>query len=510
MKKLNKLIITEMLLDEVLCTVCAVIRDQKVVELRLEPSGKKNTLNNIYVGQVENIAANIQAAFVRLSDSVKGYLPLNQCTNAIYADGRKSDQPLRPGDQLLVQINREAMKGKLPALTANLNFSGKYLVLTTGNRKIGFSNKLSKEESSLLNKWLEEERNLPDRPYGLIARTNAAEATKEEFLHELEFLKKQYQKTAIHGRNRTCYRADEGSGVAAIYVNGNEFTELTNGALQVRLQKADTTYQYFTLQVRDNAGNISENYKVANPYYEDPEAVKETPSGTGEEQKNNSLPADANATPPTSAKADVTEHQTTGNTSAEPTEPENVDTDIGRVQEVPSGTEKSGKEFYTIQTKSDKVFYLIIDNEKTDENVYLLTEVSENDLLNFTDSNMVTLPQNNAIQETALPLEKEENTEETEPEPTEKPEPEKEPEKKSENNSGTMLIMLLVLGAVGGGYYYLKFVKGKNGSFDADYDDEDEDDMEDEETFEEESDEEPENEEPEEDEGEYPEDEEYM
>lgn len=55
--------------------------------------------------------------------------------------------------------------------------------------------------------------------------------------------------------------ADEGSGVAAIYVNGNEFTELTNGALQVRLQKADTTYQYFTLQVRDNAGNISENYK---------------------------------------------------------------------------------------------------------------------------------------------------------------------------------------------------------------------------------------------------------
>ena len=202
---MNKLIITEILLDEVLCTVCAVFRDQKVVELRLEPSGKKNTLNNIYVGQVENIAANIQAAFVRLSDSVNGYLPLNQCTNAIYADGRKSDQPLRPGDQLLVQINREAMKGKLPALTTNLNFSGKYLVLTTGNRKIGFSNKLSKEESSLLNKWLEEERNLPDRPYGLIARTNAAEATKEEFLHELNLLKKQYEKTALHGRNRTCY-----------------------------------------------------------------------------------------------------------------------------------------------------------------------------------------------------------------------------------------------------------------------------------------------------------------
>lgn len=205
MKKLNKLIITEMLLNEVLCTVCAVIRDQKVVELRLEPSEKENTLNNIYVGQVENIAANIQAAFVRLSDSINGYLPLNQCTNAIYADGRKTERPLRPGDQLLVQINREAMKGKLPALTANLNFSGKYLVLTTGNRKIGFSNKLSKEESSILNKWLEEERNITERGYGIIVRTNAAEATKEEFLHELDLLKKQYEKVAVHGRSRTCY-----------------------------------------------------------------------------------------------------------------------------------------------------------------------------------------------------------------------------------------------------------------------------------------------------------------
>ena len=68
-----------MYLREVLCTVCAVVKDQKVIELRLEPSGKKNILNNIYVGQVEKIASNIQAAFVRLNDSVNGYLPLNQC-----------------------------------------------------------------------------------------------------------------------------------------------------------------------------------------------------------------------------------------------------------------------------------------------------------------------------------------------------------------------------------------------------------------------------------------------
>ena len=134
-----------------------------------------------------------------------GYLPLNQTEGAIFTAGRKGEAPLRAGDELLVQVERDAMKGKLPALTTNLNFTGKYLVLTTGKKKIGFSSKLSKEESSTLNKWLESEREIKSRPYGLIARTNAAEASKEEFFHELTFLKALYQRVAVNGRNRTCF-----------------------------------------------------------------------------------------------------------------------------------------------------------------------------------------------------------------------------------------------------------------------------------------------------------------
>lgn len=315
--------------------------------------------------------------------------------------------------------------------------------------------------------------------------------------------------------------ADEGSGVAAIYVNGNEFTELTNNTLNVRLQKADTAYQYFTLQVRDKAGNMSENYKVANPYYDDPEAIGNTSDGTGNEQQNNSLPTDATPTKPTSATATVTDHQTTGGTSTEAESQENTDSgeDTGRVQgNVLTTTEsEGGKEFYTIQTKSDKVFYLIVDKDKSEENVYLLTEVGENDLLNFTDSNTVTLPQNNAVLESALPLDPVNETEEKEPETTNEKETEDKEaeteEKKSGNNSGTLILMAIVLLAVGGGYYYLKFVKGKNDTFDSDYD-EDEDEDEFEETV---NEDEAEGEETGRgetvtgyDDGEYPEDEDYM
>ncbi len=281
--------------------------------------------------------------------------------------------------------------------------------------------------------------------------------------------------------------ADEGSGVAAIYVNGNEFTELTDNTLNVRLQKADTAYQYFTLQVRDKAGNMSENYKVVNPYYENPEAVKDTSDGTGNAQQDNSLPTDATPTKPTNATATVTDYQTTGGTSSETEQQENAGSgeDTGRVQGDVSSSpgNEDGKEFYTITTKSDKVFYLIVDKDKTEENVYLLTEVGENDLLNFTDSNTVTLPQNNAVLESALPLEPVEKQEETEPEPADQKETEDKDDKaektESGNNSGTLILMAIVLIAVGGGYYYLKFIKGKNDTFDSDYD-EDEDEFEEE------------------------------
>ena len=71
MKKLSKLIITQMNIRQIPCYVCAYEEDGKVMELRFEPVGEKSSLGNIYVGQIENIAANIGAAFVQISAGEK-------------------------------------------------------------------------------------------------------------------------------------------------------------------------------------------------------------------------------------------------------------------------------------------------------------------------------------------------------------------------------------------------------------------------------------------------------
>ena len=187
------------------CTVAALSEEERIVEIRLESDQEKSILGNIYTGQVENIASNIQAAFVQIEPGKRCYYSLAEAQRAVFSAGRKGNGPLRPGDELLVQVSRDAMKGKLPALTSNLNFTGRYLVLTTGDKKFGLSSKLALEDRHRLSGWLKEEAERSDKEFGIIVRTNAADASKEEILKELEWLKGRYHKAVVQGRNRTCF-----------------------------------------------------------------------------------------------------------------------------------------------------------------------------------------------------------------------------------------------------------------------------------------------------------------
>lgn len=183
------------------CTVSALTDEKGPLELRVFPTKAESILGNIYVAQVETISENIGAAFLLIQPGVRCYLPVEEGTHAIYA-GEQKGVRLRPGDQLLVQVKREAMKTKLPCVTTNLNFTGKYLVLTSGNSTYGFSGKLTKEEKKRLGEWLPKDEKAG---YGLIVRTNARDASKEEISRELAGLRKRYDQVTVYGRQRTCF-----------------------------------------------------------------------------------------------------------------------------------------------------------------------------------------------------------------------------------------------------------------------------------------------------------------
>ena len=280
---------------------------------------------------------------------------------------------------------------------------------------------------------------------------------------------------------------DTVSGIAAITVNGTTYTELTDGMLKVQLTQKDFTTKQIEITATDGAGNTSEKYVLQNPYYEwavkqaeKQKASSESGSGmttttsaeTGTEETTTSpLPQDAQASQPTDAKGTVDERTVTGIEEQLSQEGETAET------VTKTGTEDT-KEFYTISTKSGKIFYLIVDNSKAQDNVYFLTEVSEKDLMNFTLSDSVTLPEVDTVY-----AEPEKKAEEEKPETTESSEKDKVeddiqmPEDKSP--FGTyLLIALVAVGAAAGGYYF-KVYKPKHEYDDEDEMEEDEDESED-------------------------------
>ncbi|HEL1216674.1 TPA: DUF4366 domain-containing protein [Streptococcus equi subsp. zooepidemicus] len=99
------------------------------------------------------------------------------------------------------------------------------------------------------------------------------------------------------------------------------------------------------------------------------------------------------------------------------------------------------RQFITFQTKNGKTFHLIINHDEDSENVMLLTEVSEDDLLNMVEKKEA--PKQEIVKE----------------EPVKE---EVKPEKKEEkSNLGTYIILLLVVGGALGAGYYFKVVKKK-------------------------------------------------
>lgn len=65
----------------------------------------------------------------------------------------------------------------------------------------------------------------------------------------------------------------------------------------------------------------------------------------------------------------------------EPVAAPNPFTPAGTGTVIDNATDEDGKEFYTIMTPSENVFYLIIDKQREQENVYFLNAVTEKDLL---------------------------------------------------------------------------------------------------------------------------------
>ena len=153
---------------------------------------------------------------------------------------------------------------------------------------------------------------------------------------------------------------------------------------------------------------------------------------------------------------------------AEPTASPFTPSGTGTV--IDHATDEDGKEFYTIMTPEENVFYLVIDRQRSTENVYFLNAVTEADLMALAEIPATPTP----IPSTA--------------EPTPSPEvetPETLPAQEKGGNMGMMLFVIAVVLLGGAAGWYFKIYKPKQEKMGAeddydysadDYDDDNDDD----------------------------------
>ena len=136
--------------------------------------------------------------------------------------------------------------------------------------------------------------------------------------------------------------------------------------------------------------------------------------------------------------------ETAEETTARPFTPEGTGTVVD------NATDGDGKEFFTITTPSENVFYLIIDRQRDGQNVYFLNAVTEKDLLSLAEKD----PEPEVTEPVMEP--------EPETEPPTEPETEPGPEKTSGFPMGNILMIAAVLLAGGGAGYYFKIYRPKH------------------------------------------------
>jgi len=199
MKKQGKLVITK-----IQNYIFSMLYDNYNRVIQINCDGNEDTiLNNIYIGKVTNIVNSINAAFVEFSKGKTGYLPLNDGMEPIFVDVERKEGPLRIGENIIVQVVKEAVGNKEPVVSSNINFVGRFVVFSLKNRGVSFSKKIKWPElkEAIINRY----EKLDYNNFGFIVRTNSMHSNIEDIFEEIDFFVNLWNATSDLRLYKKCY-----------------------------------------------------------------------------------------------------------------------------------------------------------------------------------------------------------------------------------------------------------------------------------------------------------------
>ncbi len=171
------------------------LENGKVEDFHVETVTSAQVKSNIYKGRIEAIEPNLQAAFVDIGIGKNGFLPFSDIHPEYYCKevpkgthwkDLNIQEMVCKGQEVLVEVVKEATGNKGVGLTTYLSMPGRYVVLMPGSASHGISRKIEEPERRARLKEIMESVKIPEE-IGYIVRTASHNVTKKAIIQDIRY-----------------------------------------------------------------------------------------------------------------------------------------------------------------------------------------------------------------------------------------------------------------------------------------------------------------------------------
>lgn len=177
-------------------TKAAMLEDGLLTDYFVQKKESKQSVGHLFKGRVVNVLPGMQAAFVDIGQAKNAFLYVDDLLPAHLEKQPKVkpsiDQLVRVGEEILVQVTKEAFGTKGSRVTTHFTLPGRWLVYMPEADYVAVSRKIEGDEEKNRLKAIAEEMRQPGE--GIIIRTVAAGEAPEALERDFEDLRGRWKR----------------------------------------------------------------------------------------------------------------------------------------------------------------------------------------------------------------------------------------------------------------------------------------------------------------------------
>ncbi len=167
-------------------TRMALLEDGELMEVSVERAEHGHIVGNIYKGKIQNVLPGMQAAFIDIGRDKNAFLYLGDILPRGVSPVNAKNEALTVGQDILIQIVKDAIGSKGPRATTHLTLPGRYIVLMPTVDYIGISRRIEGNEERERLKALAEK--VRPAGMGMIVRTVVEGKSEDELQQDALYL----------------------------------------------------------------------------------------------------------------------------------------------------------------------------------------------------------------------------------------------------------------------------------------------------------------------------------